>query len=108
MNEKPTPRHSMFAVWRWPRWMWVVASIPSIVLTAYLLSFALMARLFPDPSDILGISEVHFWRIYSPANWVIDHTPLQTPLLKWAEFWGVEGEFYFEAARRQRPRTPID
>lgn len=30
--------------------------------------------------------------VYEPVEWLIDHTPLRTPLLAWAGIWGVRGE----------------
>jgi hypothetical protein len=38
---------------------------------------------------------------YIPVEWLIDHTPLDEPLLWWAELWGVEPRQSFESICRQ-------
>jgi hypothetical protein len=39
-------------------------------------------------------------KVYRPADWVYDHTPLQRPLLMWARLWSVDR--HFENAYRVR------
>lgn len=40
----PNPRHSLFAVWHWPRWVWFV--IVPVILLAYPLSIGPATYLF--------------------------------------------------------------
>jgi hypothetical protein len=42
--------------------------------------------------------------IYRPVDWLIDHTPLRTPLLIWAEMWGMR--YKMENAARFRIYGP--
>lgn len=37
---------------------------------------------------------------YRPVDWLIDRTPLQRPLLAWAELWAVDGMFLIAHANR--------
>lgn len=37
---------------------------------------------------------------YRPVDWLIDNTPLDEPLYRWADLWGVRGDFVWAAAFR--------
>jgi hypothetical protein len=37
---------------------------------------------------------------YRPVDWLIDNTPLDEPLYRWADLWGVRGDFVWSAAFR--------
>ncbi len=67
----------------------LVTAIGSIILAAfalYLLSYAPFLALTPN-SNIF--TEYRAPAFYRPAEWTIAHTPLQSPLLKWAEWHDV-------------------
>jgi hypothetical protein len=47
---------------------------------------------------------------YRPVDWLIDNTPLDEPLYRWADLWGVRGDFVWATAVRSFDRgeaTPI-
>ncbi len=51
--------------------------------------------------DVIAAGQV--WS-YRPVDWLIDNTPLVTPLLWWADLWGVQPEFeacYLERYERR-------
>jgi hypothetical protein len=76
----------------------VLCALASIVLlTVYVLSYApvvryVKARQPPDPYR-LCVADGRDLPLYAPVDWFIDKTPLETPLMHWAELWGVEGDF---------------
>jgi hypothetical protein len=37
---------------------------------------------------------------YRPVDWLIDNTPLDEPLYRWADLWGVRGDFVWATAFR--------
>jgi hypothetical protein len=77
----------------------VLCALASIVLlTAYVLSYApavryVKARQQPDPFRLYA-ADGYDLPLYAPVDWLIDRTPLYTPLLHWAEIWGVESDFW--------------
>lgn len=55
-----------------------VAALALIVVLAYLLSYPVAVR-WTGSSEPPG---------YRPAEWLIDHTPIQKPMLRWADLCG--------------------
>ena len=74
---------------------------------AYLLSYAPVYRMGKSS----GWSRIdHPLAVYRPVDWLIDHTPLDEPLYRWADLWGVRGDVVWAAAYRGFNRgeaTPI-
>jgi hypothetical protein len=64
MDEKPTTRRSMFAVWRWPKWVLLALSVSAPIL--YLLSVPLVQYASLVPHE-MGID--NGYRSWSAAKW---------------------------------------
>lgn len=48
--------------------------------------------------------------VYRPVEWLIDNTPLDEPLYRWADLWGVRADVVWAAAFRAFDRgeaTPV-
>lgn len=95
------PRRSIFAVWRWRWWTWL---IPLLLPGLYLLSMAPLVRLEYLPWQQSVVHNVHDWQMYRPVNWFIDHSLLRHPLLLWARVWGVGGDFLIRSMLREVDR----
>lgn len=74
---------------------------------AYLLSYAPVYRMGKSS----GWSRIDQpIAVYRPVDWLIDNTPLNEPLYRWADLWGVRGDFIWAAAFRAFDRgeaTPV-
>jgi hypothetical protein len=94
--------------------------LPNVVLVAvvlglvYLLSYAPVANLelarrekygWPDPPPNelqfqAGPLDSYELPLYSPVDWLIDNTPLRSPLFWWAAVWGARDDFEYRHASR--------
>ena len=66
MATEPTPRRSWFAIWRWPRWTWCIASL--LFLVTYFLSAIPVSRM----AWLCESSEIPWHvarKLYSPVWW---------------------------------------
>ena len=64
--------------------------IGAILLSVtYVLSYAPVYRYF---AENVAAEPSGVWRVYVPVEWLIDRTPLRSPLLAWADLWGVAFE----------------
>lgn len=73
----------------------------------YALSYAPAYRIGKS-SGWMRIDSQHAF--YAPVDWLIDNTPLDEPLYRWADLWGVRGDVVWAAAFRAFKRgeaTPI-
>ncbi len=67
-----------------------------LLAAAYLLSYApvvrwhVAARVGTPGNTYLDGYDLP---VYQPVDWIIDNTPLRTPLLWWTGVWGVRREF---------------
>ena len=79
-----------------------------LVLLFYVLSYAPMVRFVrgpyhsPPPRVLFSISPNAFepqnWETaYAPVMWLLDETPLNKPLLAWAELWNVDRYMYLSS-----------
>ncbi|MFO0919823.1 MAG: hypothetical protein U0872_16105 [Planctomycetaceae bacterium] len=105
MDQSPSQRRSIFTPWRWKKWQFAMVGLIFLMPSGYLLSFAPMVKFNPDRSNCFGFSTVHSWQFYRPANWVIDNTILKSPLMQWANLWGVERQFTHPFRRMSRGKT---
>jgi hypothetical protein len=77
------PRRSLFAVWCWPWWVWVVA--PVILFSVYVLScapvFYVLLNMRPRPmlSEAYETAEVFYW----PITVCIENSPTASALYFW-------------------------
>lgn len=46
-------------------------------------------------ADRVPVADASQYPPYKPVDWVIDNTPLRTPLFYWAEVWGVRKPFEY-------------
>lgn len=58
-------------------------------IVVYPLSFAPVDLILYGPSSQSGLYRLDRMQIYSPVNYLIDHTPLAPPLLWWSNVWCV-------------------
>ncbi len=65
----------------------LIASIVAIPCL-YLLSYAPYKR-FAATTPVMKSSIAALDDLYVPAQWVFDHTVLQSPMIRWAEVWNV-------------------
>ena len=76
----------------------------------YVLSYAPVVRICdgpdPEPPEFVALYSSFFvekdpeYPLYVPVDWLIDNTPLETPLFIWAECWNVREHFRDEALFR--------
>ena len=106
------PRHKSIVA----NLVWGVALV-SVFVTGYVLSYAPVVRFggheeewvvpsyFPGtPRRVIIPADGSRYPIYKPVDWLIDNTPLRSPLFRWAAICNVSYDFYRSARRRERDR----
>lgn len=89
MDVKPATRRSIFAIWRWPRWVWV-ALVP-VMPVGYFFSatpvgFAVHSIFGSNPT-----AQLAYHTFYHPVGWAYDILPrsFTLRLFDWEmETWG--------------------
>jgi hypothetical protein len=86
-----------------------VAAVVLFLVSVYALSYAPAFRLVRAGNIH---APVDWWIVYRPMEWLIDETPLQTPLFVWARYCRVHDEMEVDTVIRRRNRlkewaTPI-
>ena len=76
---------------RWP----IIAGV-LLLPVLYVLSEAPLVRLTGQVPHGGG------WRVYEPADWLFDETPLQEPLLRWIDLWDVDLHFIDAELERRK------
>jgi len=78
--------------------------VVAALLLGYLLSYAPVYRL-TKPAGWSSVDRSLV--VYRPVDWLIDNTPLDEPLYRWAGCWGVRGDFVWSAAARAFSRGEV-
>ena len=75
------------------------------MVAVYVLSYAPVVR-YCIPPPVRGFEKppVITVAIYRPVEWLIDYTPAKTPLLWWADLWGVWHPTYSFSVYREIER----
>jgi hypothetical protein len=82
---------------------WVVALLLPVL---YVLSYAPVYSVVRQNTNAMAPYGAS-WVIYRPVDWLIDHTPLDGPLLTWANLWGVRMQFEIAADARAIKRGKV-
>jgi len=95
------------------KWIAIAATL-MLMLTTYVLAYApYLAYRYKEPqyssqggwACSVNLDQEPYYSEnqhlpFAPVEWLIDHTPLQTPLLWWARIWGCENKMSFDSATR--------
>ena len=89
---------------------WAAALLLGVV--AYPLSYAPVVKLrIGSANEHVGtpwkmtIADGNELPVYRPVDWLIDRTPLKTPMFLWARLWGVRAEFNIAYWERANPMS---
>ena len=78
----------------------IVAFAMLVLPVLYVLSYAPVVRLCDGPPP--------FATVYGPVDWMIDSTPLEEPLFKWADLWSVNMDFVRAQNARDQHRAVME